>query len=211
MCSFVVAMSTTTTTLKIGITGGIGSGKTTVCRLFETLGVPVYYADERAKWLMVNDEALIVGIKALFGEAAYQPDGSLNRAYIAERAFHNEPLLEQLNGLVHPAVGRDSLVWFSEHQQSPYVLKEAALLFESGSYRQLDAIIVVAAPEELRIERVMRRDGVSREAVLARIRRQWPQEEKIHLADYVIHNDGQSSLIRQVWELHKRITVDGRR
>ncbi len=190
--------------LHLGITGGIGSGKTTVCHIFSALGIPIYYADERARWLMIQDPDLIAGIKALFGAEAYLEDGSLNRQLISTLAFGQPDLLAQLNALVHPAVGKDGLKWQAE-QNSPYTLKEAALLYESGSYKTLDKIIVVTAPLEVRIARVMARDQVEREAVEKRIAQQMPEEEKIKRADFLIHNDGEHSLIQQVYEIHRQV------
>lgn len=191
--------------LKVGITGGIGSGKTTVCKIFETLGIPVYYADQRAKWLMTHDEELIAQIKKLFGDEAYGPDGALNRAYIAGIVFQDKNKLSQLNALVHPAVARDSEQWQTRQRGAPYTLKEAAIMFESGSHRQLDRIITVTAPEELRIARVMQRDGTERSAVEDRIRRQMPESERIKRSDFVIYNDGSRSIVRQVVALHRRL------
>lgn len=190
--------------LKVGITGGIGSGKTTVCRVFEWLGIPVYYADDRAKWLMTHDTALRQGITELFGTEAYLPDGSLNRAHIAGRAFQDSGVLKKLNNLVHPAVHRDGEGWH-QAQNAPYTLREAALLYESGGYRLLDKMIVVTAPEELRIQRVTARDGTARAAVEARIAQQWPEEEKVALADYIIRNDGETALLPQILEVHRRL------
>lgn len=189
--------------IRVGITGGIGSGKTTVCRIFEVLGVPVYYADDRAKALMVEDDDLRTGIKQLFGSQAYHDDGSLNRAYIAQRAFSDNELLEELNGLVHPAVWRDGEAWQKEHSGATYTLKEAALLYESGGHHLLDVIIVVAAPDEVRIKRVMARDGVSREEVETRMSKQLPQRDKVERADYLVVNDGNRSLIQQVMTIHR--------
>ncbi|AEE53544.1 dephospho-CoA kinase [Haliscomenobacter hydrossis] len=187
----------------LGITGGIGSGKTTVCKIFETLGIPVYYADERAKYLMSHDRELIAGISTLFGPEAYLEPQVLNRAHIAQHAFNDQEKLAQLNALVHPAVARDGLEWQTAQHNVPYTLKEAALLFESGSYRALDQIIVVTAPIELRIQRVMARDAAKREAVEARISKQMPEEEKVNLADFVIYNDGVRALIPQVLAIHR--------
>jgi len=192
--------------LKIGITGGIGSGKTTVCRIFEALGIPVYYADERAKWLMAHCAELRASITAAFGAAAYTDEGHLNRAYLADVVFNDSQQLNRLNALVHPAVGKDAAFWHAQQQDVPYTLKEAALLFESGSYQQLDRVITVFAPRELRLQRVMRRDGVSSEQVQARMARQLPEEEKINRADYVIYNDGRASLVRQVWAIHQTLS-----
>ena len=194
--------------LKVGITGGIGSGKTTVCKLFEALGIPVYYADDRAKWLMINDPELVEGIKSLFGEEAYLADGQLDRPFIAQKAFGDPALLQKLNALVHPAVAIDGERWHATQSGVPYTLKEAALLFESGSYRFLDRVITVYAPVELRIRRVMERDGVAREAVTARMERQMPEEEKMEKADFVIYNDGSQSLVRQVWRIHRQLTAE---
>ncbi|MBK7407651.1 MAG: dephospho-CoA kinase [Saprospirales bacterium] len=193
--------------LKVGLTGGIGSGKTTVAQLFEVLGIPVYYADDRAKRLMVEDPALIEGIKSLFGPESYQADGALHRAFIARQAFSEPSLLKQLEALVHPAVFADGNRWHEAQSGAPYTLKEAALLFESGGYKELDKVITVSAPLELRIARVIRRDQTTREAVEARIRQQMTDEEKMRLADFVIFNDGAHSLIEQVWSIHQQLLI----
>jgi dephospho-CoA kinase len=190
----------------VGITGGIGSGKTTVCKIFEVLGVPVYYADERAKWLLNNDASVKEKVVALLGNDAYS-NGELNRPLIAEKVFADKDLLEQYNAIVHPAVAEDTLSWNSQHLDEPYVLKEAALLVETGSYLNLDKLIVVTAPENIRIERVMQRDGLSEAAVMARIKNQMPESEKVKLADFVILNDGTQSLIEQVKNIHQEIMV----
>lgn len=192
-------------TKRIGITGGIGSGKTTACRLFEVLGIPVYYADDRAKWLMQNDPKLIEQLKASFGEQVYNEHGQLDRAYLAGIVFNDRAQLDILNGIVHPAVREDGITWDAEHQDTPYTLREAALLYESGIYQLLDQIITVTAPEAIRIERVMQRDGVDEVAVRARMDKQWPEEKKVALADFVIHNDGKQSLIRQVYQIHQQL------
>jgi dephospho-CoA kinase len=191
--------------LKVGITGGIGSGKTTVCKIFEQLGIPVYYADDRAKRLMVEDPQLVRGIMALLGEEAYTPEGQLDRTFVANIVFNNPGKLAQLNDLVHPAVARDGAAWQEKQTEVPYTLKEAALLYEAGSYRALDRMICVVAPEEMRIQRVMERDRVDRAAVLARMDKQWPQAQKARLADFLIYNDGTQSLVQQVVRIHKRL------
>lgn len=191
--------------LKIGITGGIGSGKTTVCRIFEAMGIPVYYADERGKALMTEDSILRKSISDLFGEAAYLPDGSLNRPFIAARVFSDKAKLAGLNALVHPAVLADGELWHARQKKAPYTLKEAALLFESGSHELLDLIIMVYAPLDLRLARVMQRDGVTKEAVEARMKHQLPEAEKMRHSDFVIVNDGTRSLVEQVWEVHRRL------
>ncbi len=193
--------------LHVGITGGIGSGKTTVCKIFETLGIPVYYADARAKWLMTNDPELGQGIKSLLGEEVFSPEGHLNRGWIAARVLANPELLTKLNGIVHPAVAVDGLNWQAAQTGVPYTLKEAALLFESGNARFLDKIIVVTAPLEVRVARVMARDMASRETVLGWISKQMPEEEKVARADYVIQNDGNHLLIPQVMEIHRALTT----
>ena len=195
----------TRTILKVGITGGIGSGKTTVCKVFEALGIPVYYADWHARQLMVNAPRLVAGVKELFGPDAYLEDGALNRPYIAEKVFNNDKKLQQLNHLVHPAVAEDAGRWHSAQENVPYTLKEAALLFESGNYKQLDKVITVFAPEDLRIQRVMDRDQVSSTEVRARMAKQMPEEEKLKRADFVVYNDGTHSLIRQVWVIHQAL------
>lgn len=191
--------------LKVGITGGIGSGKTTVCRVFEQLGIPVYYADSRAKQLMVEDQSLKMGITELFGEKAYLPDGQLHRAHIAQQAFSQPSLLQQLNALVHPAVARDSERWHKKQKDVPYTLKEAALLYESGSHKALDKIIAVTAPEALRIQRVVRRDDSNEAAVRARMDQQMPETEKAARADFVIYNDGKQLLLPQIQRIHQSL------
>ncbi len=190
--------------LKLGITGGIGSGKSTVCEIFKSLGIPVYSADDRAKALMTEDEELIRSVKALFGDEAYLPDGSLNRSYIASIVFNNAQKLELLNALVHPAVFRDFARWSAE-QSSPYVIKEAALLFESGSFRDLDYVATVSAPQKLRVERSMKRDKASAEAIKARMKKQWSEKQRLEAADFVLKNDGEHPLIPQVLELHQKM------
>ena len=150
----------------IGITGGIGAGKSIVSKVFETLGIPKYDADTRAKWLMNNNQKLVDSIRKLFGNNAYQ-NGELDRKFIASKAFEDKTLLEQLNQLVHPAVSKDFTEWANQHH-TPYLLKEAALIFETGSYKDLDKIITVTAAEPIRIQRVMKRDGRSEEQVKCR-------------------------------------------
>ena len=190
--------------LKVGITGGIGSGKTTVCQIFEKLGVPVYYADQRAKELMEDDSQLRSEIKEEFGDDVYDADGKLNRKKLAEIVFNNEEKLLKLNGMVHPAVFRDNQSWNEVLAKKgyPYTLKEAALLVETGSYRTLDKLIVVSAPEEDRIKRVMERDGSTEEQVLARIKAQMPEEQKVKYADYIIFNDRIMDLVPEVTKIH---------
>ena len=194
--------------LKIGITGGIGSGKTTICKLFEQLGVKVYYADDEAKRLMQSDHALISAIKAAFGEAAYTKEGQLDRAYLAAQIFTDPTKRSALNAIVHPAVLRHGQVWHEEacaSGQTPYTLKEAALLIESGSYRELDYLILVTAPKRLRIKRVMARDRTTKGEVERRIASQLDDRARKPYAQFVIKNDGKHALIPQVWALHQAI------
>ena len=185
----------------IGITGGIGSGKTTVCQLFECLNVPVFYADAVAKKLMAEDQDVRHQVAELFGAEAYVND-KLNRAYLASIVFNNPDRLAQLNSVVHPAVAKATNIWAEKHRHHPYVLKEAAILFESGSYRHVDQIISVWAPVQLRIDRVMKRDGVTAEAVQKRIDNQISEGLRLSMSDYVIENDGQQLLTPQVLRVH---------
>jgi dephospho-CoA kinase len=187
--------------LKVGLTGGIGSGKSTVAAVFSFLGIPIYEADARAKWLMNNNEKLKSDIIQNFGQESYTKEG-LNSPYLSKLVFNNTDNLKQLNKLVHPRVGEDFEAFCKQNALAPYVVKEAAILFESGSYKQLDKIITVFCPLEVRIERVMQRDKISREEVLSRITRQMPEDEKLKLADYIIYNDGKQMLIPQVLALH---------
>jgi dephospho-CoA kinase len=190
--------------LQIGITGGIGSGKSIVCKIFNSLGVPVYDADSRAKRVMTTDGILISQIKKEFGELSYHPDGSLNRSRLSEEVFQNPSRLNALNELVHPRVALDYETWRSEHLDFCYVIKEAALLFESGSYKPLDCVIVITAPEELRIERVRNRDkGRSVEQIKNIIAQQWAEAEKIMKSNAVISNDESKLVIPQVLRLHE--------
>lgn len=193
--------------LKVGITGGIGSGKTTICKIFETLGIPVYYADERAKWLMANDVNVKQKILDLLGQEAYFRNGALNRKYISAVVFQDKHKLRLLNEIVHPAVFKDGDDWFRQKTGMPYVLKEAALLVESGGYKQLDKLIVVSAPEELRLQRVMDRDGSKRDEVLKRIINQTSEQKRLEHADFVIQNDGKNSLLNQVFLIHRELVT----
>jgi dephospho-CoA kinase len=190
---------------QVGITGGIGTGKSTVCRLFLLLGIPVYDADQRAKRLYETDETLQQEVKSLFGEDLFV-DGKLQRTLLAARVFGKPEELHKLNNLVHPAVARDYQFWKTKQPNAPYVLREAALLFEAGADRGLDAVLVVTSPLELRIERVKARDPQRKETeIRAIIDRQWPEEKKIALAGHVIHNDGLQALIPQVLKVHQEL------
>lgn len=189
--------------LKIGITGGIGSGKSTVAKIFAILGIPVYYADGAAKRLMETNAELQQSLTAVFGDQLYQ-DGQLNRPFLANLVFNDADKLAQLNALVHPATLKDAEEWM-QRQTAPYCLKEAALIFESGSQQNLDYVIGVYAPESLRIQRVVQRDGVKQEQVLARMNKQINETIKMRLCDFVIANDEQQMVIPQVMALHERL------
>lgn len=187
--------------LKIGITGGIGSGKTTVCKVFEILKIPVFYADDAAKSVMNKDPHLIDAIKREFGSELYSEEEILDRKALAKLVFNNSQALEKLNSLVHPAAIQSFEDW-SKEQDSPYVIKEAAILFESGSYKDCDFTILVYTPENSRIKRVMKRDNTTEAEVRARINKQMPEDKKRELSDFVIENDGSTALLPQVLSLH---------
>ncbi|MEO5906478.1 MAG: dephospho-CoA kinase [Saprospiraceae bacterium] len=191
----------------IGLTGGIGSGKSTVANLFALLGIPVYDSDEKAKNLMQSDEDTRNKIITLLGTEAYTDDRQLNRSWIASSVFQQKDLLDKLNDIVHPAVYKDLIQWSTEksQQQAPYLIQETAILYEENLSERFPAIILVVASEETRIERVMKRDNVSRDNVLSRISNQWPDEKKIPLSDYVIYNDQDRSLIHQVLDVDRMI------
>ena len=193
--------------LRIGITGGIGSGKSVVSRLFAALGVPVYDSDTRAKWVMANDLVLREQLQAVFGASTYDAAGQLDRPYLARVAFGNPERLAQLNGLVHPRVAEDFAAWTTQQAAAghAYILKEAALLFESGAYKSLDKIITVVAPPELRTARVLLRDAHRTAADVQRIiDQQLPEAERLTRADCVVYNDGTQLVIPQVLALHEQ-------
>lgn len=194
--------------LQIGITGGIGSGKSLVCKIFGVLGIPTYDADSRAKNLMTTDGILISQIKKEFGTLSYDAGGVLNRQYLGETVFQDKEKLKRLNALVHPRVAEDYKGWVGQHENVKYVLKEAALLFESGSYQSLHKIIVVTAPETLRVQRVLKRDPHrSIQQTKEIIGSQMADEEKRIRADYVITNDETVLLIPQVLDLHLKFNA----
>lgn len=195
----------------VGITGGIGAGKSTVAKVFSLLSVPVYYADDRAKWLMAHDEALKGKIIQAFGEDSYTDKGILDRAFLAEKVFSNPQNTEIINGLVHPAVADDFRTW-AEQQQSPYVLKEAALLFESGSYKELNKVINVSSPLRIRVARIMTRDPHrTAEQVNNIIDKQLPDEDKNRMADFLIKNSDNHMIIPQVLQIHAKLVEEAAR
>ncbi len=187
--------------LKVGITGGIGSGKSFVAKIFATMGIPVYNSDIRAKELMHSNLELKQGIIELFGEEAYVND-KLNRPYIAKIVFGDKAILQKLNNLVHPAVAIDTYQWFQAQAHQPYALKEAALIFETNTHTLLDKIICVTAPDELRIQRVIERDNTDEAAVKSRMNKQIPQSEKAERSDFVINNDQVEALLPQINRVH---------
>ncbi len=191
---------------QVGITGGIGSGKSTVCKVFKTLGVPVFNADEVARELTNNDPVIAKGIVAAFGDAYYE-NGVLDRKRLAAFVFEHPEKLEQLNSIIHPLVGAAYEQWLTQ-QDAPYVIKEAAILVETGGYKSLDFLILVTAPAVLRQQRVMHRDGVSAAEVQARMKRQLPEEEKAKHAHAIIHNDEKQLLLPQVVTLHEQLVQD---
>ena len=189
--------------LKIGLTGGIGSGKSTVARVFETLGIPVYYADEAAKKLMNEHGELKAKLLETFGEQTYV-GGQLNTAFLSAKVFNDAEQLKKLNSIVHPIVIQDGNNWMQQ-QTTSYAIKEAAIFFETGSAIGLDFMVGVYAPQPLRIYRVMQRDGISRSDVLARMQKQMNEEIKMKLCDFVITNDEQQMVLPQVLKLHQKL------
>ena len=186
---------------RVGLTGGIGSGKSTVARILETLGIPVYYADDTAKTIMNTDAGLRQQIIQHFGEASYA-EGQLQRKYLADIVFNEPEKLALLNSLIHPVTIRHSEQWF-RRQSAPYAVREAALLFESGASENLEFIIGVYAPKQLRMQRVIKRDGLTTEEIQKRMNRQINEEMKMKLCDAVIRNDEQQLMIPQVMEIHR--------
>lgn len=192
------------TTIKVGITGGIGSGKTLICRIFKNLGIPVYEADSRARYLMESDKELIENIIHHFGDKVYEKR-TLNRPYLANLVFNNKEKLNTLNSLVHPAVSRDFATWTREKYKAKYVLHEAAILFESGTYKKMDKSILIDAPDHIRVERVTKRDGVTEEKVVERMNNQWPTAKIRPLADYIVVNNNKQLILPQVIKIHNHL------
>jgi len=190
--------------LKIGITGGIGTGKTTICKIFETLGIPVFYADEESKKILFHDSDVNEELRTIFGKEIFT-EGIPDRKKIADIVFSDREKLEQLNAILHPAVIRKSEEWFHEPKRAPYAIKEAALIFEVGGERNLDKVIVISSPEEISIGRIMKRDNVSEEEVRLRMGNQLAQEVKEKKADFLIVNDDRQMLIPQVMNIHNHL------
>jgi dephospho-CoA kinase len=192
--------------LKVGVTGGIGSGKSVVCQVFALLGIPVYDSDYRAKWVMNHDPLLRQQLVQAFGEKVFTPAGQLDRPYLAGLVFHQPQQLALLNSLVHPRVAADFEAWVAAAYQAPYLIKEAALMYESQAHKQVHRIITVSAPEALRIARVLQRDAHRQRAqVQAIIDKQLPGAERLARADYVIFNDDRQLVIPQVLAIHQQL------
>lgn len=188
----------------IGITGGIGSGKSLICKIFSTMDVPIYDADSRAKYLINNDLYLKNSIKNLLGENAYSSIGDYNRAWVASQVFSNPDLLKQLNSLVHPCVHKDSRDWVKKYSKFPFLLYEAALMKSAGDNNIFDKVVVVSAPIDLRIKRIQVRDMRSEQEIKAIIARQITDEERLKIADYVIQNDDEKPILAQVLGLYEK-------
>ncbi len=187
----------------IGLTGGIGSGKTTIAKMFNEMGVPVYNSDLEAKILMKENENVKRKIIELIGNEAYSGN-ELNNKFIAAKVFNNEELLKKLNSIVHPAVKADFKAW-AKKLNAPYVIQEAAILFENGSYKDFDEMILVTAPKKHRISRLMKRDSTSKQAILERMQHQWPDKKKKGLANFIIKNDTLENTFLQVEKLHQQL------
>ena len=190
--------------MKIGITGGIGSGKTTVCRIFETLGVPVFFADDESKRILFTDFSVINRVKEIFGEKVFS-NGIPDRKKLATIVFGNPEKLQELNSILHSAVFKHFDNWMMEKKDSSYILLEAALIYETARDKFLDQVIVVSAPEEIRIRRIRMRDKISEADIRARMRQQYSQELKEKKADYIIENDESQLLIPQVMKIHEKL------
>ena len=192
--------------LKIGLTGNIGSGKSIVSIIFETLQVPVYHSDDRAKFILDKSES-VSGLQKLFGKEIFDPSGKIDRKKIAGIVFNDKEKLTLLNSIIHPAVLRDFEGWAINQQSAPYIIMESAILFETGFSKLFDKIIIVTAPEKIRIERVMKRDQVSEEEIKNRIKNQLSEEDKIKDADYVVINDDEHLVIPQVLKIHEALSL----
>lgn len=193
--------------IKVGLTGGIGSGKTTVATIFKTLGIPIYEADKEARRLMETNNEIISALIQKYGQEIYI-NNKLNKTLLSEIIFKNSDQLKHVNQIVHPVVRDDFMRW-SEEQKAPYVIEEAAILFESGSDSVMDFVITVTAPESTRIERVKERDNLDKKQIIARINNQLPEETKVSWADFVIYNDNEQLIIPQIIEIDKKIREYG--
>ncbi|AXG70981.1 dephospho-CoA kinase [Kordia sp. SMS9] len=190
----------------VGLTGGIGSGKTTIANMFHELGVSIYIADVEAKKLMNASKEIKEELMAAFGAKTYV-DGELNRSYLSNIVFNQPEKLQQINAIVHPRVGQHFKDWYAARSKETYIIKEAAILFENGSYQQCDKIITVVAPLETRFQRLLKRDQTTREAIQSRMDNQWTDAKKIALSDYVIHNEDLEKAKEQVAKIHQEISL----
>jgi dephospho-CoA kinase len=188
----------------IGITGGIGSGKSVVSRILQLMGYPIYSSDQRAKEIMIENQSIISGLKNLFGEEAYT-NSNLNRSYIAAQIFQDDAKRIAMNQLVHPAVREDFQSWINQHQHASILFQESALLFETGNYKSFDGIILVTAPEKVRMQRVKERDQLTDEQIQARFNAQLSEEEKVKLTNHIIYNDGNQLLVPQILDLLRKL------
>ena len=191
----------------IGITGGIGSGKSLICRIFSTMNIPIYEADSRAKYLINQDIPLKNSIKNLLGDNAYTPTDEYNRSWVASQIFNNPDLLKQLNSLVHPCVHKDSHNWVKKYSKFPFLLYEAALMRAAGDNNMFDKVVVVSAPIDLRIKRIQTRDKRSEQEIKAIIAQQITDEERLKIADYIIENDDKKSVLNQVLGLYEKLKL----
>ena len=191
--------------MKVGVTGGIGTGKSLVCKLFQLLQIPVYNADRRARYLMENNSMLKEKISESFGTSIYSTDGMLNRGQLSSIVFANPEKLNTLNAAVHPFVAADYQLWNQENLSAPFTIREAAIMIESGLYKDLDKIIVVDAPQSLRIQNIMTRDGRNKEEIESIMKQQMSQEEKLKYADFVIQNDEEKSMILQINSIYNQL------
>jgi len=187
--------------IKLGLTGGIGSGKSFVATIFSTLGIPVYDSDKEAKKLYFQDNVKLLMINE-FGEDVYLASGEIDKPFLSRLIFHDKKALEKVNQIIHPRVKEHFLIWLNEHSASPYVIKETAILFESGAYKQTDKVIAVVAPEELRVQRVMHRDGIDEALVNKKIANQMQQSELMERSDFVVVNDEKQPLLAQIIKIH---------
>ncbi|HBF88366.1 MAG TPA: dephospho-CoA kinase [Bacteroidales bacterium] len=191
--------------LKIGVTGGIGSGKSVVCTIFKQLGIPIFNADIEAKRIMVSNQNVVNQIKLNFGDVIYNEDSSINKKKLADIIFTNKEALKIINSIIHPEVKNEFEYWACLQNSKPYVIEESAILFESGAYKNFDKIISVISPIGLRIMRVIARDGVTKNQVLSRMNSQISDDEKIKLSDYIVYNDDSKMLIPQILDLHSKL------
>jgi dephospho-CoA kinase len=190
----------------IGLTGGIGSGKSTVAQIFRSLGVPVLDADQQGRWVLRHDEEVVKAVKDLLGEGVYS-DGVPDRKQIAALVFNDQALLDALNKIIHPAVKRATEAWWKQlPSDTPYAIKEAAILFESGAAEACNEVITIAAPEAVRMQRVQQRDGAEEEEVSARMSKQWTDDQRADHANYIVDNSGDAALLPQVIAIHQALT-----